>query len=85
MEKLITCYLSKKTATVLIVFDSDIKLKDFELKKGLYIWEVEKDIREIKIHVYVKRRTSDSSWEFLRIENKQIKTVQNNNFFYCYV
>ena len=61
VEKLITCYLSKKTATVLIVFDSDIKLKDFELKKGLYIWEVEKDIREIKIHVYVKRRTSDSS------------------------
>ena len=28
-------------------------------------------IREIKIHVYRKRQTSDSSWEFLRIENKQ--------------
>ena len=37
-------------------------------------------IREIKIHVYAKRRTSDSSWEFLRIENKQIKTVQNNSY-----
>jgi len=36
------------------------------------------DIREIKIHVYGKRQTSDSSWEFLRMKNKQIKTVQNN-------
>ena len=36
--------------------------------------------REIKIHVYAKRQTSDSSWEFLRIENKQIKTVQNNSY-----
>ena len=36
-------------------------------------------IREIKIHVYGKRQTSDSSWEFLRIENKQIKTVQKNS------
>ena len=26
-----------------------------------------------------KRQTSDMSWEFLRIENKQIKTVQNNS------
>ena len=34
--------------------------------------------REIKIHVYAKRQTSDSSWEFLRIENKHIKTVQNS-------
>ena len=33
-------------------------------------------IREIKIHVYAKRQTSDSSWEFHRIENKQEKTVQ---------
>ena len=36
--------------------------------------------REIKIHVYRKRQTSDSSWEFLRIENKQIKTVPNDSF-----
>ena len=36
--------------------------------------------REIKIHVYGKRPTSDSSWEFLRIENKKIKTVQNNSY-----
>ena len=35
-------------------------------------------IREVKIHVYGKRQTSDSSWEFLRMKNKQIKTVQNN-------
>ena len=37
-------------------------------------------IREIKIHVYGKRQTSDSSWEFLRIENEQMKTVQNNSY-----
>ena len=35
--------------------------------------------REIKIHVYRKRQTSDSSWEFLTIENKQIKTVPNDS------
>ena len=29
--------------------------------------------REIKIHVYRKRQTSDSRWELLRIENKQIQ------------
>ena len=38
------------------------------------------DIREIKIHAYRKRQTSDSSWEFLRIENKQIKTVPNDSY-----
>ena len=35
-------------------------------------------IREIKIHVYRKQQTSDSSLEFLRIANKQIKTVPND-------
>ena len=38
------------------------------------------NIGEIKIHVYAKWQTSDSSWDFLRIENKQIKTVQNNSY-----
>ena len=33
--------------------------------------------REIKSHVYGKRQ--NSSLECLRIENKQIKTVQNNS------
>ena len=27
------------------------------------------------LHVYGKRQTSDSSWEFLKIENEQIKTA----------
>ena len=35
--------------------------------------------REIKIHVYRKLQTSDSSWELLRIENKQIKTDLNDS------
>ena len=38
------------------------------------------DIREIKIHAYRKRQTSDSSWEFLRIENKQKKIVPNDSY-----
>ena len=39
--------------------------------------------REFERHVYTangKRQTSDSSWEFLRIENEQIKTAQNNSY-----
>ena len=36
--------------------------------------------REIKGHVYGKRQTSDSSWEILKIEIKQIKTIQNNSY-----
>ena len=35
----------------------------------------------LKIHVYGKWQTSDSSWEFLKIENEQIETAQNNNKF----
>ena len=38
------------------------------------------NITEIKIHAYGKRQTADSSWDFLRIENKQIKTVQKNSY-----
>ena len=35
------------------------------------------NIREfLKLHVYRKGQTSDSSWEFLKIENKQIKIAQ---------
>ena len=37
-------------------------------------------VREIKIHVYGKRQTSDLSLEFLRIEKRQRKTVQNNSY-----
>ena len=37
------------------------------------------DIREIKIHVYGIRQTVNVSWKFLKIENKQIKTVQNDS------
>ena len=35
--------------------------------------------RKLHVHVYDKRQTSDSSWEFLNIENEQIKTAQNNS------
>ena len=36
-------------------------------------------VREIKSHIYDKWQTSDSSWEFLRGENKQRKTVHDNS------
>ena len=36
-------------------------------------------IREIKIHVYGIRQTANVSSKFLRIENKQIKTVQKDS------
>ena len=42
------------------------------------------NIREIKIHVNRKLQTSDSSWKFLRIENKQIKTVPNDSYGYIW-
>ena len=41
---------------------------------------VQGDNREIKIHVYGIRQTAKVSWEFLRIENKQIKTVQSDSY-----
>ena len=37
-------------------------------------------VREIKIHVYGIRQTANVSWEFIKTENKQIKTVQNDSF-----
>ena len=27
-----------------------------------------------------KRQTADSSWEFLKLENEQIKTAKNNSY-----
>ena len=41
----------------------------------LNIWPVRNYffIREIKIHAYGKRQTADWSWEFVKLENKQIK------------
>ena len=37
------------------------------------------NIREIKIHVYRIRQTANVNGEFLRIENKQLKKVQNDS------
>ena len=34
-----------------------------------YLSQVQMKNREIKTHVYAKRQTPDSSWDFLRIEN----------------
>ena len=42
--------------------------------------DVNNNTREFKLHVYGQRQTSDSSWEFLKIENEQTKTAQNNSY-----
>ena len=56
-----------------------IQLNEESSLKFDKLWELGKN-REIKIHVYRKRQTSDSSWEFLRIKNKQMKTVPNDSY-----
>ena len=38
------------------------------------------NIREFKLHVYGNRQTSDSSREFLKIENELIKRAQNDSY-----
>ena len=48
-----------------------------DFKVGAITWTRNETVvknREIKSHVYGKRQTSFSSWEFLKIENKQIKS-----------
>ena len=46
---------------------------------NIYFKFVPVHIREIKIHVYRIRQTANVSGEFLRIENKQLKKVQNDS------
>ena len=61
------------SATVdLIYLDSNPVILQTDKSKYEYYYLT---IRRIKIHLYRKRQTSDSSREFLRIENKQIERV----------
>ena len=43
---------------------------------------VKENNREIKIRVYGKRQTSDSSLRFLKISNRYTKIVHNNSHVY---
>ena len=52
-------------------YNNMIAAKDYEVV--IRIACVKILIREIKIHAYGKRQTADWSWEFLKLENKQIK------------
>ena len=49
-----------------------------KLNTDLIQWinSTRRSIREFKLHVYGKGQTSDSSWEFLKMENERIKTAQ---------
>ena len=40
------------------------------------IGSTRRSIREFKLHVCGKGQTLDSSWEFLKMENEEIKTAQ---------
>ena len=63
-------------------------LKDQKKKHAAYIpameltWNSQCHTREFKLHVYRKRQTSDSSGEFLKTENEQIKAAPNNSCGY---
>ena len=49
----------------------------------LLAWHLEVQpvsLERLRFKLNRKRHTSDSSWEFLRIENKQIKRVQNDSY-----
>ena len=57
-----------------------VKYISLSRKNGQGLNQYNTFIREIKVHVYDIRQTANVSWEFLRIENKQLKTVQNDSF-----
>ena len=48
--------------------------------KILMFWIGVALIERVKSHVHDKRQASDSNGLFLRIENKKIRTVQNNSY-----
>ena len=52
-----------------VIFDSLYGVVKLTLWKFIIVLH----IRENESHVYGKRQTSDSSWEFLKIENEQMK------------
>ena len=57
-----------------------VKVPFFLKKLRVADWSQYNNIRGIKIRVYAKRQTTDSSWEFLRIDRKVAnKTFQNNS------
>ena len=51
-------------------------VQNFSCLKLSFIWMRIKIIRGFNLHVYGKRQTSNSSWEFLKIKNEQIKIFQ---------
>ena len=71
----VTCALGSSDDTDQILCNSSMDHFDWSNVKEVGV-AVFRDNREIKIPVYAKGQTSDLSWEFLRKENKQIKTVQ---------
>ena len=61
-----------------VVFRGRNKPSTYALTSNVLLKEIIERLK--KLHVKVKQQTSDSSREFLKIENEQIKTVQNNSY-----
>ena len=61
--------------------ENNYEYEIFSILSITHAWtSVIREIWKITIHVYRKRLTSDSSWEFLTIENKQITTVPDDSY-----
>ena len=74
----------KTVFSIKIVLDSFYLLIFHSEKFSTLIWRLPLAVNvnlnlSNKLYVNGKRQTSDSSWDFLKIENGQIKTAQNNS------
>ena len=57
------------------------KPEKYHWKLVLLIGSLTFAVKVILIRVtFTAKQTSDSSWEFLKTENKQVKTVQNDSY-----
>ena len=73
---LCTIYLESYTSLYISFFQI---IQNYKRASRYYHDRLYRDNREIKIHVYSIRQTANVSGEFLRIENKQLKKVQNDS------
>lgn len=52
----------------------------FKGQQNSLFWFVVFIIKRISSHVYCKRQTADSIWEFFELKFEQMKTAQNNSY-----
>ena len=69
----IYCFMFDTVGVLACYSVKSLKLKSFRGDWSVAARAYSGVIREFKLHLYGKRQTSDSSWEFLKIENEHIK------------